>query len=113
VPQRKEPPQAFARDEQPRPDTGVVQLTKLHPAFKKEGTVTAGNASSLNDGAAAVLVMSADQAERRGLPILARIVAYASAGVDPAFMGCGPIPAAALSGESRLGVGLARPHRGQ
>ena len=93
VPQRKGPAIPFLVDEQPRKDTGVAQLGRLKPAFKPDGTVTAGNASSLNDGAAAVLVMSAAEAERLGLPILGRIAAYASAGIDPAFMGCGPIPA--------------------
>ncbi len=71
----------------------MATLAKLRPAFDKNGTVTAGNASTLNDGAAAVLLMSAEAAQRLGLPVLARIVAYASAGVDPAFMGEGPVPA--------------------
>ena len=68
-------------------------LAKLKPAFKKDGTVTAGNASTLNDGAAAVLLMSADKARALGLPVLARIAAYANAGVDPAIMGIGPVSA--------------------
>jgi acetyl-CoA C-acetyltransferase len=93
VPQRKGLPLVFARDEQPRADSSATQLAKLKPAFKKDGSVTAGNASSINDGAAAVLVMSAEEAMRRGLPILARISAFASAGVDPAIMGYGPVPA--------------------
>jgi acetyl-CoA C-acetyltransferase len=66
---------------------------KLRPAFDKEGTVTAGNASGINDGAAAVILMSAAEAEKRGLKPLARIVSWANAGVDPAIMGTGPIPA--------------------
>jgi acetyl-CoA C-acetyltransferase len=67
-------------------------MTKLRPAFSKEGTVTAGNASGINDGAAAVVVMSAAEASRRGLTPLARIASFATAGVDPAIMGTGPIP---------------------
>jgi acetyl-CoA C-acetyltransferase len=93
VPQRKGNPLPFTRDEQPRADTTAATLAKLRPAFDKDGTVTAGNASTLNDGAAAVLLMSADRAQQLGLPILAKIAAFASAGVDPAFMGEGPIPA--------------------
>ena len=68
-------------------------LAKLKPAFDKAGTVTAGSASGINDGAAAMVIMSADEAERRGLKPLARIVSWAQAGVDPAIMGSGPIPA--------------------
>lgn len=93
VPQRKGEPIAFAQDEQPRADTDTATLAKLRPAFDKDGTVTAGNASTLNDGAAAVLLMSAARAKRLGLPVMARIAAYASAAVDPAYMGEGPIPA--------------------
>ncbi len=93
IPQRKGDPLAFDTDEQPRPDTSAASLAKLKPAFKKDGSVTAGNASSLNDGAAAVLMMSADKAAALGLPVLARIKAYASAGVDPAIMGIGPVSA--------------------
>jgi acetyl-CoA C-acetyltransferase len=93
VPQRRGPPLVFARDEQPRPGTSVAQLAGLKAAFKKNGSVTAGNASSINDGAAGVVVMSAEEAARRGLPILARVAAYATAGVDPAVMGYGPVPA--------------------
>jgi acetyl-CoA C-acetyltransferase len=95
VPQRKGDPLVFNQDEQPRPDTDMATLAKLRPAFDKEGSVTAGNASTLNDGAAAVLLMSAECAQRLGLPILAKIMAYASAGVDPAYMGEGPVPATA------------------
>ena len=93
IPQRKGEPVAFAIDEQPRPGTTAETLAKLKPAFKKDGTVTAGNASTLNDGAAAVLLMSADKARALGLPVLARIAAYANAGVDPAIMGIGPVSA--------------------
>ncbi|MDD1012545.1 acetyl-CoA C-acetyltransferase [Pseudomonas rubra] len=93
IPQRKGEPIAFATDEQPRAGTTAESLGKLKPAFKKDGTVTAGNASSLNDGAAAVLLMSAAKAQQLGLPILARIKAYANAGVDPAIMGIGPVSA--------------------
>jgi len=79
-------------DEYIRPDTDIAALTKLRPAFSKEGSVTAGNASGINDGAAALVVMSAKEAERRGLTPLARIASFATAGVDPALMGTGPIP---------------------
>lgn len=91
--QKKGDPKVFDRDEQPRPDTTADSLAKLRPAFKKDGSVTAGNASSLNDGAAAVLLMSASKAQALGLPVLAKIAAYASAGVDPAIMGIGPVSA--------------------
>lgn len=70
-------------------------LAKLRPAFKKDGTVTAGNASGLNDGAAALVIMSADKAKELGLKPMAKILSYASAGVDPAIMGIGPILPAA------------------
>ncbi len=93
IPQRKGDPLAFATDEQPRAGTTAESLGKLKPAFKKDGSVTAGNASSLNDGAAAVLLMSAEKAQALGLPVLARIAAYANAGVDPAIMGIGPVSA--------------------
>ncbi|WP_457787888.1 acetyl-CoA C-acetyltransferase [Pseudomonas sp. PL-6] len=93
IPQRKGDPVAFARDEQPRAGTTAEALGKLKPAFKKDGSVTAGNASSLNDGAAAVLLMSAEKAQTLGLPVLARIKAYANAGVDPAIMGIAPVSA--------------------
>jgi len=93
IPQRKGDPLAFATDEQPRAGTTAEALGKLKPAFKKDGTVTAGNASSLNDGAAAVMLMSAAKAQELELPVLARIKAYANAGVDPAIMGIGPVSA--------------------
>ncbi|WLH37728.1 acetyl-CoA C-acetyltransferase [Pseudomonas sp. FP2196] len=93
IPQRKGDPVAFKVDEQPRGATTAESLAKLRPAFKKDGSVTAGNASSLNDGAAAVILMSAEKAKALGLPVLATIAAYANAGVDPAIMGIGPVSA--------------------
>jgi len=93
IPQRKGDPVAFKVDEQPRGDTTAQSLAKLRAAFKKDGSVTAGNASSLNDGAAAVILMSAEKAKALGLPVLAKIAAYANAGVDPAIMGIGPVSA--------------------
>ncbi|MCP8466353.1 acetyl-CoA C-acetyltransferase [Pseudomonas sp. ZM23] len=93
IPQRKGDPLSFDTDEQPRAGTTAESLAKLKPAFKKDGSVTAGNASTLNDGAAAVLLMSAAKAKALGLPVLARIQAYASSGVDPAIMGIGPVSA--------------------
>ena len=93
VPQRKGDPVAADRDEFPKPSTTAEGLAKLRPAFSKDGTVTAGNASGLNDGAAAVVVMRESKARELGLQPIARIVAFASAGVDPAIMGTGPIPA--------------------
>ncbi len=83
----------FAQDEFPRAGVTAEALGKLKPAFKKDGTVTAGNASGINDGAAALLLMRASEAQKRGLKPLARIVSWATAGVDPAVMGTGPIPA--------------------
>ena len=80
-------------DEHPRHGTTLEALAKLKPAFNKDGTVTGGNASGINDGAAAVVLMSADEAKRRGLKPLARIASWSQAGVDPAIMGSGPIPA--------------------
>jgi acetyl-CoA C-acetyltransferase len=93
IPQKKGEPLVFDTDEQPRPGTTAESLAKLRAAFKKDGSVTAGNASSLNDGAAAVLLMSASKAKALGLPVLAKVAAYASAGVDPAIMGIGPVSA--------------------
>ena len=93
IPQRKGDPVTVDRDDNPRDGVTADSLGKLKPAFKKDGTVTAGNASSLNDGAAAVMVCSADKAAELGLTPLATIRAYANAGVDPAIMGTGPIPA--------------------
>ncbi|WP_342246786.1 acetyl-CoA C-acetyltransferase [Pseudomonas sp. OTU5201] len=93
IPQRKGDPIAFDTDEGPRAGTTAESLAKLKPAFKKDGSVTAGNASTINDGAAAVVLMSANKAESLGLPVLARIKAYANSGVDPAIMGIGPVTA--------------------
>ena len=89
----KKEEKAFDTDEHPRAGTTADSLAKLRPAFAKDGTVTAGNASGINDGASAVLLMTADEAQRRGITPLARIVSWATAGVDPAVMGSGPIPA--------------------
>lgn len=84
-------------DEYPKPGVTAEGLGKLRPAFSKEGTVTAGNASGINDGAAAVVMMSAEEAEKRGVTPLARIVSWATAGVDPSIMGTGPIPASRMA----------------
>lgn len=93
IPQRKGDPLVFAQDEFPRAGTTAETLAKLRPAFDKEGTVTAGNASGLNDGAAMVMVMKESKAKELGLTPMVRLVAFSSAGVDPAIMGTGPIPA--------------------
>ena len=93
VPQRRGDPVVFDRDEFPRSGTTAEGLGKLRPAFKRDGTVTAGNASGINDGAAAVVVMSAAKAKELGLTPMATIRSFSSAGVDPAIMGTGPIPA--------------------
>lgn len=93
MPQRKKDPILFSVDEFPRHGTTVETLSGLRPAFDKEGTVTAGNASGINDGAAGVIIMSADKARELGLKPLVRIAGYANAGVDPSIMGTGPIPA--------------------
>jgi acetyl-CoA C-acetyltransferase len=87
----------IARDEHPRPETTAEALAKLRPAFDKDGTVTAGNASGINDGAAAVVLMSLENAKKRGLTPLAVIKSWATAGVSPALMGTGPIPASQLA----------------
>jgi acetyl-CoA C-acetyltransferase len=91
IPQRKGDPIVFDTDEQPRFGCTAEALAKLRPAFKKDGSVTAGNSSTINDGAAAVILCSAEKAKELGLPVLAKIKAYASAGVDPSIMGTGPI----------------------
>ncbi|KKK70946.1 hypothetical protein LCGC14_2918870 [marine sediment metagenome] len=83
----------FAKDEHVRPDASMEALAKLKPAFKPDGTVTAGNASGMNDAAGAVVLMSADRAESVGAPARARIVSYSYCGVDPKIMGIGPVPA--------------------
>ena len=93
VPQRRGDPVLVSRDEHPRADTSADALAKLRPAFREGGTVTAGNASGINDGASAVLLVEADRARKLGLRPMARVVSTAVAGVDPAVMGIGPIPA--------------------
>lgn len=93
VPQRKGEAVLVDTDEGPRPDTNLEKLAKLRPAFREGGTVTAGNASQVNDGAAAVLLMSREKAKEMGLQPMARIVATAVAGVHPSYMGIGPVPA--------------------
>jgi acetyl-CoA C-acetyltransferase len=93
VPQRKGDPVVVDADEHPRPGTTVEALARLRPAFRKDGTVTAGNASGLNDGAAAVVVAGAELARSLGRPPLCRIVSSAAAAVDPKVMGIGPVPA--------------------
>jgi acetyl-CoA C-acetyltransferase len=93
IPQKKKAPLIFDTDEHPRLGTTMEMLSKLPPAFKKEGTVTAGNSSGMNDGASALMVMSKEKAQSLGLKPLATIVSYASAGVEPSLMGIGPIPA--------------------
>ncbi|MCT4585646.1 MAG: acetyl-CoA C-acetyltransferase [Peptostreptococcaceae bacterium] len=93
IPQRKKDPISFKQDEFPRFNLKIDNLAKLRPAFKKDGTVTAGNASGINDGAAMVLLMSEEKANELGLKPLAKIKSYASAGLDPKIMGYGPVPA--------------------
>jgi acetyl-CoA C-acetyltransferase len=102
----KSGPVAFETDEHVRPDASIAAMAKLKPIFDKQGTVTAGNAAGINDAAAAVVLMERGAAERRGLRPLARLVAYAHAGVEPKYMGIGPVPAvrAALD-RAKLGVG--------
>ena len=91
IPQRRGEPLIFDTDEFPRKDASLESLSKLRPAFQKDGSVTAGNSSGINDGAAAVVVMSAEKAKELGITALATIKSYASAGLDPKVMGCGPI----------------------
>jgi acetyl-CoA C-acetyltransferase len=93
IPQKKGEPVVVDTDEYPRPGTTAEKLAALKPAFKKDGTVTAGNASGINDGAAALVIASGTSAKKRGAKPLARILAYVSTGVDPAVMGIGPVPA--------------------
>ena len=93
IPRRKGDPIIFDTDERPRRDTSMEKLARLRPAFRKDGTVTAGNASGLNDGAAALLVMRAEKAAELGLKPMVRVVASAAAGVEPRTMGLGPVPA--------------------
>ncbi len=93
IPQRKGEPKMYDTDEHPKPDMTMEKLAALPPAFKKDGTVTAGNACGINDAAAAVILMTTEKARELGLKPMARIVSYAVAGVDPAYMGIGPVPA--------------------
>jgi acetyl-CoA C-acetyltransferase len=93
IPQRRADPIPFEIDEHPKGNTTIGTLSKLRPAFKKDGTVTAGNASGINDGAAAVLVTSDEKSKELGLNPVASVVSYAVAGVDPSIMGIGPVPA--------------------
>jgi 3-oxoadipyl-CoA thiolase len=93
IPQKKGDPILVEIDERPRRDTSLESLARLKPAFRKDGSVTAGNSSGLNDGAAAILLMSDDKAEKLGLNPMARIVASGAAGVPPRIMGLGPVPA--------------------
>ena len=93
IPQRKKDPVVFAADEHIRPDANLEMMAKLAPAFKKDGTVTAGNACGLNDGASAVVLMDGERARSLGMRPLARVRAYHVAGVDPDYMGIGPVPA--------------------
>ncbi len=103
IPQRKGDPKIVDTDERPRRDSSMEALARLKPAFTKEGgTVTAGNSSGLNDGAAALLVMSEEKAKSLGLKALVRVVASASAGVPPRVMGYGPIPASRKSYSVRV-----------
>ncbi len=100
------PPVLFSTDEHPRPDTTLEALAALKPAFKPGGTVTAGNSSGINDGAAAIMLATPEAARKRGLNPIARIVAYAAAGVDPSYMGMGPVPATLKAlGRAGLSVG--------
>ncbi len=110
IPQRKGDPKIFDTDEHPRLGATVEQLAKLRPAFKKDGTVTAGNASGINDGAAALVLCAEDKAKELGLKPLARIVGHALAAVEPELMGYGPVPAIqkllAKTGKSKADVDL-------
>jgi acetyl-CoA acetyltransferase family protein len=105
VPQRKGDPVVVSRDEHPRVDTSLEALGRLRPAFREGGTVTAGNSSGINDGAAALLLVEAGRARSLGLRPMARVVASAVAGVDPAIMGVGPVPAARKA-LARAGIGV-------
>jgi 3-oxoadipyl-CoA thiolase len=105
IPQKKGDPLLVDTDERPRRDTSLESLARLKPSFRKDGTVTAGNSSGLNDGAAALLVMSAERAAQLGLKPMARVVASAAAGVPPRIMGLGPVPAVRKALE-RAGLSL-------
>lgn len=97
IPQKKGDPIVIDKDDGPRPDTSLEKLSQLPPAFRKGGTVTAGNSSSLNDGASAVLIMSERKAKDLGFDPLARVVSTGAAGVDPRYMGIGPVPATTMA----------------
>ena len=103
IPQRKGPPSRVEVDEYPRPSTTAETLSRLKPAFRKDGSVTAGNASGINDGAAALVVSTPERASALGVVPLARILSFATAGVDPMIMGMGPVPAVRLALE-RAGI---------
>ncbi|ADK85810.1 acetyl-CoA acetyltransferase [Desulfarculus baarsii DSM 2075] len=110
IPQKKGEPKLFARDEHPRPETTLEELAKLKPVFRKGGSVTAGNSSGMNDGAAATVVAQRQWAAERGLKPLASVVGYASVGVEPSLMGIGPVDATkavlAKTGLSVSDIGL-------
>ena len=105
VPQKKGDPVVVTRDEHPRADTSLEALARLRAAFRKGGSVTAGNSSGINDGAAATLVVEAGRARELGLKPFARVVSSAVAGVDPAIMGVGPVPATRKA-LARAGIGV-------
>ena len=105
IPQRKGDPLLFSVDERPRRDSTIESLARLKPAFRKDGSVTAGNSSGLNDGAAALLVMSADKAAELGLKPMARILSSGAAGVEPRIMGIGPVTASRKALQ-RAGLGV-------
>ena len=105
VPAKKGDPVVVTRDEHPRADTSAEALARLRPAFREGGSVTAGNSSGINDGASAVLLVEAERARALGLRPMARIVSTAVAGVDPAIMGYGPVPATRKALE-RAGIGV-------
>lgn len=105
IPQRKGDPVIFDTDEHPRAGTTLEMLSKLKPAFKKDGTVTAGNASGINDSAACLVIMSLKKAKELGVKYMVRIKSYATAGVDPKIMGTGPIPASKLA-LSKAGINI-------
>ena len=105
VPQKKGPALRVSVDEYPRAGTSVEKLAALKPAFTKDGTVTAGNASGINDGAAALIVCTTDRAKRSATAPLARVLSYATAGVEPKIMGMGPVPAVRTA-LSRAGLSL-------
>jgi acetyl-CoA acetyltransferase family protein len=106
IPQKKGEPTQVIHDEHPRADTTLAALAKLKPAFRANGTVTAGNAAGINDGAAALVLASSAWAEARGMKPLARVISMGVAGVDPAYMGLGPIPASRKA-LARAGLSIA------